>query len=64
MRDVDTLVQTIRQIEMILSEHIEPGHSQDAAVTVERIFLVMDQHDAAGAADRLAAGFGVLRVVK
>jgi hypothetical protein len=64
MRDIDALVQTVREIELILAEHIEPGHRQDCAATVDRIFAAMDRHNVTGAVERLEAGFGVLRVVK
>jgi hypothetical protein len=29
MRDVDTLVKVIHQIELILAEHVEPGQLSD-----------------------------------
>jgi hypothetical protein len=38
MRDVDALVETIQRIELILAEHIEPGHKSDPQETIDRIF--------------------------
>jgi hypothetical protein len=63
MRDVDVLVKAIQQIDLILAEHIEPGHLSDPQDTIDRIFAVMDKNGAVNAADRIEAGFG-LRVVK
>jgi hypothetical protein len=63
MRDVDTLVETIQRIELILAEHIEPGHKSDPQETIDRIFLTMDALEAPAAAERLASGHG-LRIVK
>jgi hypothetical protein len=42
---------------------IEPGHLGYPEDTIDRIFAVMDEHDAASAADRIKSGYG-LRVVK
>jgi hypothetical protein len=59
MRDADTLAKVIHQIELILADHIEPGHFCDPEATIHRIFAVMEAYDA----DRIEAGYG-LRVVK
>jgi hypothetical protein len=56
-------VKVIQQIDLILAEHVEPGHLSDPQDTINRIFAVMDKHDAVKAADRIEAGFG-LRVMK
>jgi hypothetical protein len=63
MRDADTLAKVIHQIELILADHIEPGHFCDPEATIHRIFAVMETYDAVKAADRIEAGYG-LRVVK
>jgi hypothetical protein len=63
MRDADTLAKVIHEIELILADHIEPGHSSDAARAIHRIFVVMEAYDAVKAADRIEAGYGP-RVVK
>jgi hypothetical protein len=63
MRDIDVLVKVILEIELILDEHIEPGHLSNLADTVDRIFAVIDENGATAAAKRIQAGYGV-RVVK
>jgi hypothetical protein len=63
MRDIDVLVKVILEIELILDEHIEPGHLSNLADTLDRIFAVMDENNATAAAERILAGYG-LRVVK
>jgi hypothetical protein len=63
MRDVDVLTDVIEQIELILAEHIEPGHPQDAADTIDRIFRAMDRNEVGAAVERIKSGYGQLRVV-
>jgi hypothetical protein len=63
MKDIDTLVKVIHQIELILADHVQPGHTSDPEGIIDRIFVVMDQYDAVKAADRIQAGYG-LRVVR
>jgi hypothetical protein len=64
MTDIETLVKVVQQIHSILSDHIEPEFSSDRDGTIDRIFTVMDQYSAIQAADRINAGYGLLRVVK
>jgi hypothetical protein len=64
MRDVDVLMKVFVEIETILGEHIQPGHRQDPAAAIENIFRVMDRADVVAAVDRLANGYGQLRLVK
>jgi hypothetical protein len=63
MRDVDLLVEVIEQIEIILGEHIEPGHRRDCTAAIDRIFRVMVRNDLVAAVERVKSGFGQLRVV-
>ena len=53
MRDVDVLIQVFVEIEMILAEHIQPGHQQDPEAVIEGIFRVMDRADVSAAVERL-----------
>jgi hypothetical protein len=36
----------INQIELILADHIEPGHFSDPDSIIDRIISVMDEYDA------------------
>ena len=58
MRDADTLAKVIHEIELILADHIEPGHTSDPKDIIDRIFVVMEAYDAVKAADRIEAGYG------
>jgi hypothetical protein len=63
MRDVDIVAQAILDIELVLEDHLKPGHRQEPQQIINRIFLVLDEHDAILAAERLKSGYG-LRIVK
>lgn len=42
MNDVKLVANAMREIEIILSEHVEPDHLRDAAGAVNKIFDAMD----------------------
>jgi hypothetical protein len=63
-RDVDILIQVFVEIETILAELIQPGHQQNPAAAIEDIFRVMDRAEISAGLERLAQGYGELRVVK
>jgi hypothetical protein len=64
MRDVDTLIQVFVEIEMILTEHIQSCHRQNPGAAIDDIFRTMDRAEVSAAIERLAHGYGQLRVVK
>lgn len=62
MNDVELVVSTMREIEIILSEHVEPDHVQDADRAVSRIFEAMDQPGVQAAVRRLRGENAPLRL--
>lgn len=64
MTNAEILAQVILDIEMALAEHLEPGHTQDAAELVDRILTVMDEAKAIQVAERVKAGFSGPHLVK
>jgi hypothetical protein len=40
VRDIEALAIVIHQIELILADHIEPGHTSDPEGIIDRIFVV------------------------
>lgn len=63
MTDQERLVKAIRDAGRILSEHLEPGHPSDPEITLNLLFMVLDNQELAAALERLEQGFG-LRIVK
>lgn len=62
MNDVELVVSTMREIEIILSEHVEPDHVQDADRAVSRIFEAMGQPGVQAAVRRLRGEKAPLRL--
>jgi alpha-D-ribose 1-methylphosphonate 5-triphosphate synthase subunit PhnH len=63
MNDVELVASAMREIEIILSEHIEPDHVQDADRAVSRIFDAMDRPGVQAAVRRLRGEKAPLRLV-
>lgn len=63
MNDVERVVAAMREIEVILSEHIEPGHKQDSDKTIGRIFEAMDRQGVQDAVGRLRGDRAKLKLV-
>jgi hypothetical protein len=63
MNDVERVTRAMREIEVILSGYIEPGHKQDAEGTVERIIEAMDKPGVQKAVARLRGEGSRLKMV-
>jgi hypothetical protein len=63
MNDVERVTTAMREIESILSEHIEPGHDQNPELTIERILVAMDRPGVQDAVRRLRGEMANLRLV-
>jgi len=62
MNDVELVVKAMREIEVILSEHIEPDHVQDPERAVNRIFEAIDRPGVQTAVRRLHGEKAPLRL--
>jgi alpha-D-ribose 1-methylphosphonate 5-triphosphate synthase subunit PhnH len=63
MNDVELVAGAMREIEIILSEHIEPDHVKDADRAVSRIFEATDRPGVQAAVRRLRGEKAPLRLV-
>ena len=62
MTDQELVLSALRQVGLIIAEHLELGMT-DADEVVTRLVAVLDTNELAEAINRLERGFG-LRVVK
>jgi len=62
MTDQELVLSALRQVGLIIAEHLELGMT-DADEVITRLVAVMDTNELAEAINRLERGFG-LRVVK
>jgi hypothetical protein len=62
MTDQDLVLSALRQVGLIIAEHLELGMS-DADEAIARLVVVLDTKELADAINRLERGFG-LRVIK
>jgi len=63
MNDVELVASAMREIEIILSDHIEPDHVQDPEGAVNKIFEAMDRPGVQAAVRRLRGERAPLRLV-
>jgi hypothetical protein len=61
--DIERVTAAMREIESILSEHIEPG-PRDPERTIDRIFVAMDRPGVQEAVERLSGKRAKLRLVE
>ena len=62
MTDQELIVSALRQVGLIIAEHLELG-TTDADEAITQLVAVLDTKELADAIDRLERGYG-LRVVK
>lgn len=62
MNDVELVASAMREIEIILSEHIEPDRVQDADRAINRIFEAIDRPGVQAAVRRLRGEKAPLRL--
>ena len=62
MTDQELVLAALRQVGLIIAEHLELG-ATDADETITRLIAVLDTAELADAINRLERGFG-LRVIK
>lgn len=62
MTDQELVLSALRQVGLIIAEHLELGVT-DADETITRLTVVLDTTELAEAINRLERGFG-LRVIK
>ena len=58
MNDQERVVYAIREAQLILAQHIEPG-PQDAEKTINDLLSVLDRNDVVEAVDRLEVELGL-----
>jgi alpha-D-ribose 1-methylphosphonate 5-triphosphate synthase subunit PhnH len=63
MSDVELVASTMHEIEIILSEHVEPDHVQDAEGAVNKIFDAIDRPGVQAAVRRLRGENAPLKLI-
>jgi hypothetical protein len=54
MTDTTRVIRTMREIELILAEHTQPGHKQNCEETINRILEAMDKPGVQESVERLS----------
>lgn len=57
MTNAEVLAQVILDLELVIAQHLELGHTRDAAELVDRILEIMEEAKAIQVAERVKAGF-------
>ena len=65
MRDADIVTRAVADVKRVLADfsQSEPG-VRDSNATLRRMLDILDEEKVVTAQKRLAAGFGVMRIVK
>ncbi len=64
MTNADILAKAILDIDLVLSEHIQPYRTEDPHRALERILTILVEAQAVEIAERVGAGSGRLARVK
>jgi hypothetical protein len=59
MKDHDLVLRALNKAAFIVGDYLEPGHSRDPVVTINRLFEVLDEQKLAAAIKGMENSYGL-----